>query len=165
MSRTWLSVRLPVKRGMLPGPVRMASATWVGVASCSDGAKVPKASSSPAPVMVWQAAQLSDEQVGPVGQVGPLQVDGRDARARPGRAELTKAATSTACWLFSFGRLGLRPGRCSRGRGRHPAGGDPEVDRGRAHPDQVGGGRAPPWASASWQLEQFCSKSASPAGM
>ena len=48
MSRTWASVRLPVKRGMLAGPVRMASATWVAVAWCSDGALVPKASSSPA---------------------------------------------------------------------------------------------------------------------
>jgi len=31
MSRTWASVRFPLKRGMLAGPVRIASTTWRAV--------------------------------------------------------------------------------------------------------------------------------------
>ena len=43
MSRTWLSLRLPEKRGMLAGPMRMASATCWAVTClfCSVGALVP----------------------------------------------------------------------------------------------------------------------------
>ena len=74
MSRTCGSVRLPEKRGMLAGPVRMASATCWAVMRrfCSDGALVPKASASPAPVMVWQAAQLSENRSAPTDWSAPF---------------------------------------------------------------------------------------------
>ena len=49
---------------MLAGPVRMASATcWaVTCLSCREGALVPKARASPAPVIVWQAAQFKEKR-------------------------------------------------------------------------------------------------------
>ncbi len=73
-SRTWASVRLPENLGMLAGPIRIASATCWGVTErfWIDGAFVPKARASPAPVMVWQAAQLREKRSEPTERLAPL---------------------------------------------------------------------------------------------
>ena len=59
---------------MLAGPVRMASATcWaVTCRSCREGALVPKARASPAPVIVWQAAQLREKRLAPTATLAPF---------------------------------------------------------------------------------------------
>ena len=73
---------------MLAGPIRMASATCWAVTCrfCSDGALVPKARASPAPVMVWQAAQLSEKRSAPLTDVGPCRCGVGTAGHRRGPA-------------------------------------------------------------------------------
>ena len=63
-----------MKRGMLPGPVRIASATWVAGMWRIDGEKVLKASASPSPSIVWQAAQLSAKSVAPSETLASLRL-------------------------------------------------------------------------------------------
>src|SRR6476659_9651811 len=50
---------------IVPGPRRMASATCTGVDSDNGGASRPLVSAPPAPVLPWQAAQLSAYRVAP----------------------------------------------------------------------------------------------------
>src|SRR3984957_21215830 len=98
MSRTWASVKFPEKRGMLAGPVRIASTTCCAVMErfCKDGALVEKASASPAPVMVWQAAQLSENRSAPTDWFAPWRC-GKGTAGTEGASEFTQAAISSAC--------------------------------------------------------------------
>ena len=112
--------------------------------------------------MVWQAAQLSANRLAPVGQVGPLQVDvGMNGGRRGERVD--EGRDLEGLLRCSAGRLAL--GLDLRGVA---AGIRPVVTQKSTVAGPTPTGTGPPcvpWASAPWQLEQFCSKSAWPAGM
>ena len=137
MSRTWASVRLPEKRGMLAGPVRMASATCCAVMErfCSDGALVPKARASPAPVMVWQAAQFSEKRSAPTDWFAPCRC-GKGTAGTDGVERVDPGGDLERLLGRQAGLAALGLHRLDVG-GRHAARADPEVDRRRADALQV----------------------------
>ncbi len=137
MSRASGSVMLPgPKWGMLPGPVRMASRIWVGVARCRLGAYAPSARASPAPVMVWQAAQLRVKRVLPFSRLASLRLHDGDADTFAGGQRLHEGGDLEGLEAVEPGRLagGLHVGV----RERHAPGGHPEVDRAGSQSLQVG---------------------------
>src|ERR1700685_3128909 len=125
----------------------------------SDGAYVPYASSSPAPVIVWQAAQLRAKRLAPSARLAAFTLT-LGMYGAAGESELMKAAISLACALLNL--AGLRSA-CSWSGGA--AGIRPVVTQKLtvAGPTPTSGGAASlPSALLPWQLEQVCSNISSP---
>ena len=115
------------KRGMLPGPVRTASQIIVLVTPCNGGAWIPSASASPAPVMVWQGAQLSANKLKPTATFAceMSRPSGIPGLPNDVSHDVENPAAVELCRL-AFGLGG-------RLRQRHPPAGKPEVYRRATH--------------------------------
>jgi len=150
------------KRGMLPGPVRTASQTIVLVTPCSGGAWIPPASASPAPVIVWQGAQLSANKLNPSATFAceMSRPKGIPGLPNDGANEVTYRTISRTSARSNF--AGLRSGSAvGSASGIHPL----ESHRSTVAPPtpSSGGARSPPEASMPWQVEQFSTNRVRPA--